>query len=352
MKFTSLALAFGAAGAFALGVALTPTGAAAADDAMVKGPKVSWKVSLWGKRRAFTEGLEYVSEQVSKKTGGNFTMKLFYGEQLSKSKENLDGISLGAFEAASFCASYHPGKNAPLNVLDLPFLPVKDFSAQRAMNEAIYAHPTAKEALGKWKAHLYMANILPQYEYMGKGEPPQSVKDFEGKTLRALGGMGAAARLIGATPSTMPASETYTALQRGTVDAIGFPYTYTFVSYRIEEISDWVTTNMKLGSVNCPTVFNTDAYAELPQQYKDLLESLKDGAYTAIESAYATQDKANIARWKQEGKLKMVEIPEEQMAEFRRVAGKPVWEQWVKDNSGDFNAQELLDIALAKGRGE
>ena len=41
--------------------------------------------------------------------------------------------TLGAFESAMFCASYHPGKNAPLNVLDLPFLPVKDFAAQRAM---------------------------------------------------------------------------------------------------------------------------------------------------------------------------------------------------------------------------
>ena len=28
---------------------------------MVDGPEVSWKMSLWGKRRAFTEGAEYVS---------------------------------------------------------------------------------------------------------------------------------------------------------------------------------------------------------------------------------------------------------------------------------------------------
>ena len=349
MKFGVLSLAAGVVGAMAFGLSATTPSIAQAD--MVDGPKVNWKISLWGKRRAFTEGMEHVSEMAAKKTGGKFTVKLFYGEQLSKSKENLDGISLGAFEGASFCASYHPGKNAPLNVLDLPFLPVKDFAAQRAMHDAIYAHPASKEALAKWKAHIYMSNILPQYEYMGKGKPPQSVKDFEGKTLRALGGMGAAARLIGATPSTMPASETYTALQRGTVDAIGFPYTYTFVSYRTEEISDWVTTNMRLGSVNCPTVFNVDAWNALPQQYKDLLESLKDGAYAAIENAYVTQDTANIARWKKEGKLQMVEIPEDQMAEFRRIAGKPVWDTWVKDNADKFNSQELLDIAIAKGAG-
>ena len=348
MKFGTMMLA---AGALALAI---PAGAsvASADGHMVKGPKVSWKLSLWGKRRAFTEGMEYVSEQVAKKTGGNFKIRLYYGGQLSKAKENLDGISLGAFEAAGFCAAYHPGKNEPLNVLDLPFLPVKDFKAQRAMNDAVYAHPDAKKALAKWKATLYMSNILPQYEYMGKGEPPQSVADFKGKTLRALGGMGAAALLIGATPSTMPASETYTALQRGTVDAIGFPYTYTFVSYKIVEISDWVTTNMKLGSVNCPTVFNTNSYNKLPQQYKDLLESLKDGAYASIENAYVAQDAKNIADWKAEGRLKMVEIPENEMAEFRRVAGQPVWTKWVEDHKDKFAAQELFDIAFAKATGK
>ena len=192
-----------------------------------------------------------------------------------------------------------------------------------------------------------MSNILPQYEYMGRGEPPSGVADFEGKRLRALGGMGAAARLIGATPSTMPASETYTALQRGTVDAIGFPYSYTFASYKLDEVGDWVTTNMKLGTVNCPTVFNTKAYAELPDQYKELLENLKDGAYEAIETAYLEKDKENEAKWSAaDSRIKMVTIPEDQMAEFRRIAGKPVWEQWVEDNKDKLPAQELLDLVL------
>ena len=344
MKLTKPLLAAGAAGALAMAGSVSVATTASAQE--VKGPAVNWKLSLWGKRRAFTEGMEYVVAEAKKRTGGKFNIKLFYGEQLSKSKQNLDNLSIGAFEAATFCAAYHPGKNAPLNVLDLPFLPLADFGTMRKVHDAIYNHPSAKKALAKWKAHIYMSNILPQYEYMGRGKPPQSVADFKGKRLRALGGMGRAAKLLGATPSTMPASETYTALQRGTVDAIGFPYTYTFVSYKTEEISEWVTTNMKLGTVNCPTVFNTAAYAKLPDQYKKLLEDLKDGAYKAINDAYDSQDKSNIARWKKEGKLKMVQIPENEMAEFRKIAGKPVWDAWVADNKAKIPAQELLDLVL------
>ena len=54
-----------------------------------------WNVSLWSKRRAFTENVEKLAELVSAKTNGEFTLNISYGG-LSKSKENLDGISIGA----------------------------------------------------------------------------------------------------------------------------------------------------------------------------------------------------------------------------------------------------------------
>jgi TRAP-type mannitol/chloroaromatic compound transport system substrate-binding protein len=62
---------------------------------------VSWNLSTWGKRRAFTEGIEAVSKYVADKSGGHFTIKINYGGTLSKPRENLDGISLGAFEACN-----------------------------------------------------------------------------------------------------------------------------------------------------------------------------------------------------------------------------------------------------------
>ncbi|MDP6706716.1 MAG: TRAP transporter substrate-binding protein DctP [Alphaproteobacteria bacterium] len=334
------ALALGATGFVSVGVS-TEAGAQA-----VKGPKVTWRLSLWGKRRAFTEGLEYIAAEIAKQTAGNFQIKLYYGEQLSKGKENLDGISIGAFEAALFCASYHPGKNAPLNVLDLPFLPLGNLDVMLKVHEVVYQHPAAKKALAKWNARLFMSNILPQYEYMGRGKPPQSVADFKGKRLRALGGMGRAAKAIGAVPTTMPASETYTALQRGTVDAIGFPFTYTFNAYKLDEVSDWYTTNMSLGTVNCPIVFNVNSWAKLPKQYQNLLESIKKGASEAQKAAYIKRDKINLETWAKNPKLTAVKIPENEMAEFRRVAGKPLWEEWVKENEGKLPARELLDLVL------
>ena len=65
-----------------------------------------WNVSLWGKQRAFTENVEKLAALVSSKTNGEFKLNISYGG-LSKSKENLDGISFGAFEMAQFCSSHN-----------------------------------------------------------------------------------------------------------------------------------------------------------------------------------------------------------------------------------------------------
>ena len=40
--------------------------------AKVDGPSVFWKYSLWGKRRAFTEGAETLSKRLAEETNGKF----------------------------------------------------------------------------------------------------------------------------------------------------------------------------------------------------------------------------------------------------------------------------------------
>jgi TRAP-type C4-dicarboxylate transport system substrate-binding protein len=99
-----------------------------------------WNVSVWGKRRAFTEHVEKLAELVSTKTNGEFTMNVSYGG-LSKNRENLDGISIGAFEMAQFCAGYHRDKNRAITVLELPFLGVETLEQEVAVSHAVYDHP-------------------------------------------------------------------------------------------------------------------------------------------------------------------------------------------------------------------
>jgi TRAP-type C4-dicarboxylate transport system substrate-binding protein len=343
LSATSLSVALAAVFA-ASGAATSP---AAAATKYCDGPKVTWKISLFGKRRAVTEGVEAISQYAKDQTCGNFDYKIYYGEQLSKAKENLDGIKVGALEGGYVCASYHPGKLRALGVLDLPFLPIYDFDTMTKVYDTLWERKELIDSLARWGAKRHLQTILPRYEYMGRGTPPKTLEDFKGKRLRALGGMGEAAKEIGAVPTTMPAPETYTALQRGTVDAVGFPFSYTFAAYKLDEISTWYTTNMSAGMVNCITAINQAAWDKLPKQYQAILDEALPGAYKAMIEAYGKEDKINLPKWEKEGKMTAVTFTEAELAKFQRLGGEPVWNKWVQETKEEVpTAQALLDLVL------
>lgn len=320
-------------------LALSATGGALAQN--VEGPDVFWKWSVWGNPRAFTAGAEHLAERVAEETGGKFKIQMFYGGQLAGAKEQLDAIKSNAVEAAFFCNFYHPGKNPAFMVFTLPFIPLGDWEVSQHVRNELYKHPALVADMDQWNAMTYVSTLLPQYEFLGKGTPPETLEDWKGLRVRAGGGVGDAMEILGASLQTVPADEVYTLMQRGAIDAASLPYSYAHESYKIHEVADWFTGNMEPGSSECPMVINKTAWNSLPPQYQQLLEDLKPEATQAMIDAYKATDAQNIPMF--EEMMTRIDYTDEQLAEFREVAGEPVWKQWVEDNKDKFDAQGVLD---------
>lgn len=334
-----------------MGMLLVEVGAVARASAeFVEGPKVVWNLATFGKRRAVTEGLEKLAEIASRRTNGNFTIKIHYGEALAAAKEFLDGLSVGSFEATYFCVSYHPGKTPALTGLDLPFLPFEDLNVLRAVHEAYFKHPVVAAEMARWKGRLLMANPVPQYEFMGTGNPPRTLEDWKGRRVRALGGIGDAMRKIGAVPVSVTAPETYTALERGLVNAASLPFTYGLVANGLHEVAKWYTANLSPGTITCPTATTIAAWDTLPDQYKRLVADAKEEATRAMLAAYAKVDEQNLAMFKARG-LEPVTYSADQLQKFAEVGAKPVWDDWVKQmDAQGLRGRELLDFILTTAK--
>ncbi len=308
---------------------------------------VTWNVSVWGKRRAFTEHLEKLAELVDQKSGGKFQLNIAYGEALSKSRENLDGISIGAFEMAQICASYHEDKNPTLTVLELPFLGVPDLKTQIEIDKVIYKHPAVEKDLARWNAMLLMPSPMPQYNFVGNGDAPTKVSDFSGMRVRALGGIGKAMETIGAVPTTVTAAETFQAIDSGTVRSASFA-PHAHLSFKTFEASTWWTTNMNPGTVSCPVVVNIEAYNALPDDLKAALDTSIDESLAHYLAEY---DKVYDKWYKtlDEMKIQQITYSDEELAAFKAKAGKPLWDAWVADMTAQgIPAQELLDTVQSK----
>jgi hypothetical protein len=230
-----------------LGVAGVILGLSATSALAVDGPKVSWNLSVWGPPRAFTAGIETLASYVSKETDGKFTIKIHYGDSLSKASDNLDNIKLGAFEMAQICTGYHPGKHPGINALDLPGLPLADPEVHAMVHDVFYKNPYIVNEFKRWNAMVLMSVLQPQSEFMGTGDAPTKMADFKGMRVRALGGTGAAMKNLGAVPTSVPAPEVYTSMERGVFRAAAFPYTYAFASYKIADIAKWGSSGNRVG---------------------------------------------------------------------------------------------------------
>ncbi|MGZ2257479.1 C4-dicarboxylate TRAP transporter substrate-binding protein [Roseobacter sp. A03A-229] len=311
-----------------------------------------WNVSVWGKRRAFTEHVEKLAELVSEKTGGEFTMNISYGG-LSKNRENLDGISIGAFEMAQFCAGYHRDKNRVITVLELPFLGVENLEQEVAVSAAVYAHPAATEEMAQWNAKLLMTSPMPQYNLVGTGEPRDELAEFEGMRVRATGGLGEAFKAVGGVPTSVTATEAYQAMEGGVVDTVAFAQ-HAHLSFGTINQADWWTANLNPGTVNCPVVVNIDAYESLSDAHREALDSSVDEAIDHYLANYAEL----LQRWDsvlEEKGVQKVEIDAAVIDEFRAIAAEPAKDAWIAEMEAQgLPGQELYDLVvttLAEAKG-
>ena len=305
--------------------------------------ETNWNVSVWGKRRAFTEHVEKLAELVSAKTNGDFTLNISYGG-LSKNKENLDGISIGAFEMAQFCAGYHRDKNPSITVLELPFLGVSSLEEERKISMALYQNPAVQADLARWNATLLMPSPLPQYNIVGVGDAPRTLADFKGLTVRATGGIGKAMAAVDAVPTSMSATEVRQALDGGVVKAVAFA-PHAHMSFGTVESGKWWTTNLNPGTVNCPVVANTDALADLSDANRAaLLGSIDE----ALDHYIATYNGKTMDAWGPklaEKGIESITYSDADLAAFREKVAAPTAATWIAENTAKgLPAQELYDL--------
>ncbi|MSO76002.1 MAG: C4-dicarboxylate ABC transporter substrate-binding protein [Alphaproteobacteria bacterium] len=329
--------------ALALSLILGPAAIAEAQE------KIAWRIAIYGPPRAVTKGIEFMAKHVEEKTAGKFTLRLHYNEQLSDAKDHLDGIKVDSFQGSLTAFGYSPGK-APLNsVIDLPYLPMKGIDAIARVMEDFYQFPPAKEELDRWNAYAIVGVPLPLYEFMGTGKPPRTLDDWKGMRVRAVGGSGEAMKTLGAIPTSVPAPEVYAALERNVFQAASFPFSYTFGSYKLHEVSKWYTFGLQLGTIHNAFTLSHTAFQKLPAEYRQLMIDVKAQYYIALREAYESEDRKWIPIFEKVG-LERITITPDMLVQFQEKAAKPVWDKWIAEmEQKGLPGRKTFDFVFAAG---
>ncbi len=287
-----------------------------------------WNFNIWGGKRAFTAGIESLKVNLEKAGGGKFELKINYGDALGPRRQNPENIRVGAFEAGQICVGYYPGKLPLLSVMELPFLLPRDLQERANVEDEVLEHPAIVAELAKrWNMRYFGPAFLPAYEFMGN-KRIETTADMKGVKMRISGLNAKALQVFGAVPTMVTAPDGYNALDRGTIDSFGFPYSYAFGAYKLYEVSKYVTEGLGMSGFMCLQTVNIDAWNATPKSVQNALPAAQKSAIATMIKAYVTADKKWIPLFHK--KLEVVQVDPSVRAELAAGAGK-IYKEWAKE---------------------
>jgi TRAP-type C4-dicarboxylate transport system substrate-binding protein len=310
------------------------------------GQTVVWNHNVFGPPRAVTVSIETVAAFLKKESNGALEIKIAYGSALGPEKQVPEGIKSGGYEGGQMCAGYYPNKLPLLSVMELPFLAPRALEDNAKVNQAVLNHPLIiKEMAERWGIKYLAPAFLPAYEFMGNRRIA-AVGDMKGVKMRISGLNAKALQVFGAVPTMVTAPEGYTALERGTIDSFGFPYTYSFGAYKLYEVSKYVSEGLAMSGFMCFQGVSLKAWNKLPEPLKAKLGQAQQLATAALIKAYRTDDDKWLPIFKQ--KLEITPFPPAERAKLVAASG-PIWEAWVKEQEAAGRpGREILNFVKAE----
>ena len=303
-----------------------------------------WNYSVWGSPRAFTAGIEHAAKLMSEASQGQFELKIHYGGALSPEKESLDAIKIGAVDGAQICFSYFPNKVPLAQVLELAFLLTDDFRVNARVADAVIRHPYIEKDLAEhWNTKYFALVVLPNFEFM-TNRRIASVADMRGVRMRVLGGYTQAFQAAGGVPVMVTAPEAYTAMERGTMDAIALPWTDSFGAYRMYEVAKYATDGAHIPGVSCFSGVSLEAWNALPENLKAELPRIQEETIQAYFRAYEEADKKWLPIFR--ARLEIVPFPKAERDKLVKLA-EPMWRKWAQDmDAKGMPGTEMLNFTL------
>jgi TRAP-type C4-dicarboxylate transport system substrate-binding protein len=294
-----------------------------------------------GKGDPRDEMVQIVAREVKAANVG-LDVQVFPGSSLFKPKEQWGAMTKGQLDISLFPLDYAAGRHQQFSATLMPGLVGNHDRATRLNNSQFMTE--IKKVIEKAGvvvlADAWLSGAFASKKNCIKG--PDSVK---GQTFRAAGPafeqMLAAA---GASITSMPSSEIYTALQSGTLDATNTS-SESFVSYRLFEQVKCLTApgENALWFMYEPLLMSKQSFDRLNEaQKKAVLEAGKKAEAYFLKEAKEGDDKM-IEAFKKAG-VEVIEMSKEDYDAWLKVAETSSYKNFSEEVKG---GEKLIEMALA-----
>jgi len=297
-----------------------------------------------------TNAAKPMLQKIEDATGGWIEFEEYFGSTLYAPPAAWEAVKTGIVDVAWTWAGFKPGVTTLADVIALPFMPFKSAKQASGILWKLYEKfPSIAEQYNKENKILFVWASSP-YFLITTDKQIKTLEDLKGMIIRVGGGPPTdQMALLGAEPTGVGMTATYEALQKGTIDGMAIPAEafYTFRQYEVAPYVTWV----ELHTVYFAYAMNWDTWNSLSADIQEDIMSV--GGLEASEfyghNMFDTSLGAALKAAEERGfALHEYTLPDDEVARWTTLAGKPLWDQWVADREaeGYTEAREILDTCL------
>lgn len=280
---------------------------------------------------------------VEKATKGKYKIKLnqYHPGMLLGGREIFDGVGKGVVDMGSSCFCYNPGTYPVMEALAQAGIAPPKNSDSAALSTWDFYQIYKPKTLAGVKV-LYLFATGPGWIH--SKTPIHRLEDIRGMAIRATGNTGKAITALGGSPTAMPQSEVYLALQKGIVQASIAPIE-VLQGYKQAEVTESSTFFPFGYSEQFYVIMNMNKWNSLPKDLQDAFDAVSKKAVLEAGALWQYIQKEGEDFAVKKTGHKFIYFSDE---EAKRLLGllKPVRDKYIKRlNALGLPGEELADAA-------
>lgn len=222
------------------------------------------------------EATKMFASELEKRTEGRYTVEIGWACSYGPPGEFFSQVETGLVDIAYFLPVTMPGVFPESDICALPWvLPNADIATQaiQKLVEQGYSVDEGMSAVKFLNVHMGPGHVLMTPKEV------TSVADFAGMKIITGGEPQAAAvTAMGGTPVSFDQADYYSALQKGTADALYNPW-IGMAPWKLEEVVDYVLET-NIGNVMCAWIMNWDTYNDMSAEDQAIVDQLSEEIWT------------------------------------------------------------------------
>lgn len=285
--------------------------------------------------------VEIIKTEVEKADVG-LDVRIYPSASLYKPKEQWAPLTTGQLDISAFPLAYAASRHPEFDATLMPGL-VKNHDHAKRLNDSPFMDDIKK--IIDDAGVMVIADTWLAGGFASKEKCILDPEDMQGQVTRAAG--KAFERMLvgaGASISSMPSSEIYTAMQTGVLDAANTS-SGSFVSYRIYEQVKCLTApgDHALWFMYEPILMSKKSFEALTKEQQDAVMAAGQVSEDYFFEQAKQLDQTMVDTFKKAG-VEVVEMTAEQAAKWREIAQKTSYAEFAKGVEG---GEKLIEKALA-----